>query len=100
MIMLRRLFSPLRIFVANCREQTDLSSLEVDGQLSWLQKLGCRFHRKNCPECAKYRDHLDTIRTLAKGLDPQAIIAASKPAHDQAAPMPPDVRQRLTRRMS
>jgi hypothetical protein len=96
--MFKRLFNAFRFASAPCKQQADLSSLEVDGQLSWIERAGCRYHRKRCPECEKYRGHLDTIRDLTKGMsldDPQQLIPPA-----QGPSMPEDVRQRLAARLT
>lgn len=96
--MLKRLFNAFRFASAPCRQQADLSSLEVDGQLSWIEKAGCRYHRKRCPDCEQYRQHLDTIRTLAAGLPKDSSPPPQPPA--QGPSMPQDVRQRLAARVT
>jgi anti-sigma factor ChrR (cupin superfamily) len=54
-----------------CRDVVQMASDYLDGQLSWRQRLGIRFHLLICDHCRRFMRQLTLVHSvLASGPEP------------------------------
>jgi hypothetical protein len=53
-------------WMINCEEHSRLASRDLDGPLSFWDRLSARVHRWVCPPCRQFKKQLDTIRSACK----------------------------------
>lgn len=67
----------------NCRNIATLISQAMDGELTFLQRLGVRFHLMMCPLCSTNQQQLLQLRAMLR-------------QHDfPATPLPPEAKLRI-----
>lgn len=80
----------MKMWVFNCKEVSRLVSESMDGQLSWNQRLGIRFHLMMCRYCARFSKQLEQMRTfIQQSLD-----------REVSSKMDEDVKKKIKERLS
>jgi hypothetical protein len=80
----------VRALSPNCQEAIRLQSEALDRPLSWMQRIGLRFHLALCVWCSRYGKQIKFLRTAAQRCDHD---------HDPKQTMPPEARERIKRRL-
>ena len=58
----------LDFFRSNCKDTTQLVSEAMDHRVSILKKWKIKFHLVLCEFCRHYKEQVETVRNLARGL--------------------------------
>lgn len=76
--------SVLNFFASNCKDTTQIVSESMDRRVSIAKQCKIKFHLALCEFCRYYKEQLETIRDLARGLkkegsevDPESQLNAS-----------------------
>ncbi|MEJ2660571.1 MAG: hypothetical protein P8Z73_07605 [Desulfobacteraceae bacterium] len=88
-------------WMINCEEHSRLASRDLDGPLSFWDRLSAGLHRWICPPCRQFKKQLDTIRTACKDGsadfdEDQGSQSATLP-EDACRRMKAAIREHLTR---
>jgi predicted anti-sigma-YlaC factor YlaD len=74
----------LNFFASNCKDTTQIVSESMDHRISILKQCKIKFHLELCEFCRHYREQLEAIRDLARGLkkegsevDPESQLKSS-----------------------
>lgn len=79
-------------WMINCEEHSRLASRDLDGPISFWDRMSARVHRWVCPPCRQFKKQLDAIRSACK--DGLAEFDEDQDAAD-AATLPADACQRM-----
>ena len=58
----------LDFFASNCKNTTQLVSEAMDHRVSIIKQWKIKFHLALCEYCRHYKEQLETVRNLARGL--------------------------------
>lgn len=83
----------LDIMRSNCKDTTQLLSEAMDHDISLTKRCWIKFHLTLCKYCRLYKEQLETIRHLAKGMGK----TDSKESTDMT--LKPDTKERLKKLM-
>ncbi len=66
----------------NCKQYAELSSKDLDRQLSFWERVALKIHRVACPRCNEVRDQFKSIRSACRWFpreddsdDPQCVLS-------------------------
>lgn len=80
-------------WMINCEEHSRLASRDLDGALSFWDRLNARVHRWMCPPCRQFKNQLDTIRNACK--DGLTELDMDQDTADAGATLPEDACRRM-----
>ena len=53
----------------NCKDVTQLASESLDRKLTWMERIGLRFHLMMCKLCTRYVRQLKFMHQACSGMD-------------------------------